>query len=266
MPDPTRTIAVFVSFSGTGGVERMVASLIRGFVDLGQQVDLVLVRTEGPHLEHLPREVNPVHLGTSHTFLTLPRLARYLRRYRPAALLAAKDRAGRTAVLARRLAGTDTRIVLRLGTNLSTAMANRSRLSRWLRFAPIRRLYPLVDQIVAVSAGVADDTARISRIPRARIRVIPNPVITPELPGLAAEPCSHPWLQAGQPPAIVGAGRLQRQKDFPTLIRAFALVRKERPCRLIILGDGGELAKLRTLIAELGLTGEVDLPGFQTNL
>jgi len=155
--------------------------------------------------------------------------------------------------------------VMRLGTNLSAAMRDKSALSHWLRVGPIRRLYPLVDQIVAVSSGVADDTARIARIPRERIRVIRNPVITPELPGLAAEPCSHPWLQPDQPPIIVGAGRFQRQKDFPTLIRSFALVRKERPCRLVILGEGGGGAELRALIAELGMTADVDLPGFQAN-
>jgi glycosyltransferase involved in cell wall biosynthesis len=265
MPHPTPPIAVFVSFSGTGGVERMMVSLIRGFVDLGQKVDLLLVRAQGPHLERLPQEVNLVRMGANHTFLAMRGLARYLRRYRPAALLAAKDRAGRTAVLARRLAGTDTRILMRLGTNVSAAMADRSPLSRWLRFWPIRRLYPQVDRIVAVSEGVADDTARIARMPRERIQVIRNPVITPELAGLAAEPCSHPWLQPSQPPVIVAAGRLQRQKDFPTLIRAVGLVRQERCCRLVILGEGGERAKLETLASDLGLAGEVDLPGFQAN-
>jgi len=153
MAHPRRPIAVFVSFSGSGGVERMIVNLIRGFVDLGQKVDLLLVRAEGPHLERLPREVNRVDLGTDHTFLALPALSRYLRRNRPDALLAAKDRAGRTAVLARWLAGTDTRIVMRLGTNLSAAMADRSRLAGRLRFVPIRSIYPRVVRLVAFSSG-----------------------------------------------------------------------------------------------------------------
>jgi len=261
----TRPIAVFVSFSGTGGVERMVTSLVRGFVDLGQAVDLVLVKAEGPHLARLPPEVEPVRLGTGHTFLALPALARYLRRRRPAALLAAKDRAGRIAVLARRLARTDTRILIRLGTNLSTAMAGRPAYEHWLRYWPIRWLYPQADRLVAVSEGVARDTAEIARVPRQRIWVIRNPVITPELAGLAAEPCGHPWLATGEPPVVLGAGRFQRQKDFPTLIRAFARVRAARPCRLILLGEGKGRHELETLIAELGLTGQVDLPGFRTN-
>lgn len=258
-------IAIFASFSGTGGVERMIVNLIRGFLDLGKSLDLVLVRDQSPHLKYLPPEVNLVRLGTDHTFLAVTALARYLRKRRPAALLAAKDRAGRTAVLARRLAGTDTRIVMRLGTNLSTALADKSALTRWLRYHPIRWLYPQVDQIVAVSQGVAEDISGIARLPRERVRVIRNPVITPELPALAAESCPHPWFHLGQPPVIVGAGRFQHQKDFPTLIRAFALVRRERPCRLVILGDGGGQSKLEVLIAELGLADHVDLPGFQPN-
>ena len=262
--DPSR-LAVFVSFSGQGGVERMIASLIRGFVALGQTVDLVLVRAEGPHLARIPPEARRVHLGANHGLTALPALARYLRQRRPAALLAAKDRAGRVAVLARALAGTDTRIVLRLGTNLSTAMAGRSALERGLRYWPIRRLYPRLDGIIAVSQGVADDTAHIARIPAGTIQVIRNPVITPELLTQAALPCTHPWFQPGLPPVILGVGRLQRQKDFPTLIRAFAQVRRERPCRLVILGDGNGRTGLRELIDELRLTGEVDLPGFQAN-
>jgi glycosyltransferase involved in cell wall biosynthesis len=258
-------LAVFASFSGSGGVERMLVSLIRGFVGLGQAVDLVLVRAESPHLRRLPPAVRVVRLGTSHTLLASWALARYLRDRRPAALLAAKDRAGRAAVMARRLAGTDTRLVLRLGTNLSAAMADRSPLERWLRYWPIRLLYPAVDRIVAVSEGVAEDTAAIARIPPAGIRVIRNPVITPELEALAREPCDHPWLQPGEPPVVIGAGRMQRQKDFPTLIRAFAELHRSRACRLIILGDGGERPKLQRLIRDLGLEGDVDLPGFQAN-
>lgn len=243
----------------------MLVNLLRGFVDLGQPVDLVLVRADSPHLARLPSEVRQIRLGVDHTFLAVPALARYLRRRRPAAILAAKDRGGRAAVLARALAGIDTRILMRLGTNLSTAMEGRSAPERWLRYAPIRLLYPRVDRIVAVSQGVAEDTAQIARIPSERICVIRNPVITPELAAQAAGPCDHPWLADGQPPVIMGAGRLQRQKDFPTLIRAFARLRAACDCRLIILGEGGLRPRLESLISELGLAGSVELPGFQAN-
>ena len=265
MPNSKRPLAVFASFSGAGGVERMLVNLIHGFLDLGQPVDLVLIRASGPHLARLPPEVNRIRLGTNHSLFAAPALARYLQQRRPAALLAAKDRAGRAAVVARWLAGTDTRLVMRLGTHLSTAMADKTAIERWLRYTPIRLLYPRIDRIVAVSEGVAEDTVRIARIPPERITVIRNPVITPELEVQAAEPCPHPWLAPGQPPVILGAGRLERQKDFPTLIRAFAQMPRDRRCRLLILGDGAGRPKLESLIGELGLSDRVALPGFQDN-
>jgi len=118
---------------------------------------------------------------------------------------------------------------------------------------------------VAVSRGVADDLARLTGLPREKIQVIYNPVVTPELFVKAEEPLGHPWFAAGEPPVILGVGRLHEAKDFQTLIRAFALVRKKRVARLVILGEGEERPKLEALVRELGLEEEVALPGFVDN-
>ncbi|TVQ88896.1 MAG: glycosyltransferase [Chromatiaceae bacterium] len=266
-------IPILASFSGAGGVERMLVNLIEGLLAQGRAVELLLIRAEGPHLAAVPAAVHRVPLGARHALAAVPALARWLRREQPAALLVAKDRAGRAAVLARALAGTRTRLLLRLGTNLSAAMAGRPAAVRVLRYAPIRLLYPHLDQVIAVSAGVAADTARIAGLPPTRISVIRNPVLTPGLTTQAALPCPHPWLAAGcgqdAPPVIVAAGRLERQKDFPTLLRAFAGLRRQRPARLLILGEGGGRAGLEQLAGALGLrlgpAGDFDLPGFQSN-
>jgi glycosyltransferase involved in cell wall biosynthesis len=72
-------------------------------------------------------------------------------------------------------------------------------------------------------------------------------------------------LRAGEPPVILGVGRLTVQKDFPTLIRAFARVRQKRNARLLILGEGELRSELNALVAELGLQADVALPGFVEN-
>ncbi|MEA3640617.1 MAG: glycosyltransferase [Lamprobacter sp.] len=271
MPAPTTRITIFASFSGQGGVERMLVHLIQGFCDQGYAVDLLMVRATSAALEQLPATVRRIPLRPGHTLLASFALADWLRRERPAVVLAVKDRAGRAAVMARALARTDTRLVLRLGTNLSAALSTSNPLKRWLRLLPIRRLYPAIEQIVAVSKGVAEDTAQIAQLPRGQIRVIRNPVITPRMKALAAAACPHPWLdEAESIPVIIGAGRLQRQKDFPTLVRAFSLVRCERACRLLIIGDGRGRNALEALAKTLGLRlgpdGDLELPGYQTNL
>jgi glycosyltransferase involved in cell wall biosynthesis len=261
-----RRLAVLVSLSGEGGVERMVLNLVEAFAaEPGLTVDLVLIREESRHLGELPPTVNLVRLGVRHSALAVLPLAAYLRRVRPDALLAAKDRAGRAALRARRLARVPTRVVIRIGTTLSEALKGRGAVRRWLRCSPIRRLYGSADAIVAISQGVADDVAAIAGLPPARIAVIRNPVVTPRLAQLAAAPLPHPWLEDPSVPVVMGMGRLTRQKDFPTLVRAFAQLRRARPARLLIVGEGSERQALLDLAAREGVAADVQLPGFQRN-
>lgn len=264
----TNRLAVLISYTGDGGVEKMMNHLLQGFVDAGVKVDLLLLKARGGHVEQIPAEVNVIRLRAWTSMLALPAVTRYLRRERPDALLGAKDRAGRVALRARRLARVSTRVVLRMGMHLSGSLADKTALQRMLRHLPVRRLYPQADAIIAVARPVAEDLARIGNIPMGRFRVIPNPVISPSLHPDAAQPANHPWLdsaEAGRPPVLVAAGRLRPQKDFDTLLRAFARVHAQRACRLIILGEGPERARLQTLAVKLEIADAVDLAGFRPN-
>jgi glycosyltransferase involved in cell wall biosynthesis len=258
-------IAVFVSFSGHGGVERMIINLCEGFLALGWPVDLLTVKAKSPYLQSLPEGLNVVGLGAVHTFESLPALARYLRSTRPLALLAAKDRANQVAILAGCVARTSTRIVLRMGTTVSAALNGKSVLQKAIWYLPLRVLYPMAEAVVAVSKGVATDVMHITGLPPHKIHVIPNPVISPKMFLLARERVDHPWFLDHSTPVIIGMGRLTRQKDFPTLIRAFAVLRSQRFCRLVVLGEGQDRPKLKRLTEVLGIQDDVDLPGFVAN-
>src|SRR3954452_14198277 len=136
----------------------------------------------------------------------------------------------------------------------------------------MRRAYGQGDAVVAVSDGVADALARVTGLPRGLIRTIHNPVVGPELEALSREPVAHPWLAPGQPPVVLSAARLTVQKDLPTLLRAFALLRARRAVRLLILGDlptpertEASIGELRDLAYRLGVAADVELPGFVEN-
>jgi glycosyltransferase involved in cell wall biosynthesis len=259
------TIAIFVSFSGQGGVERIILTLAEGFAALGCAVDLVLVKDRGLDPGDVPPSVNLRRLNASHTLTSLLALVRYLRGRRPDALLAAKDRANQVALLAKSIARVPTRLVVRMGTTINAALGNGGWLKRNAWNLPIRLLYPLADGIVAVSHGVAADLAAITHLPLERFEVIPNPVVSERLSRMAGEPVSHPWFQEGMAPVFLGAGRLTPQKDFSTLIRAFALVRETTRSRLVILGEGSDRETLLNLAESLGVRDDVDLPGFVMN-
>lgn len=264
-PTPAGRLAVLVSFSGDGGVERMMINLLEGMAARGVAIDLLLIKARHPRLARLPPGIRVVRLGSAHTFMNLPALIRYLRADRPAALLAAKHRALLLALWARRLGGNPVRVVGRIGTTVSAALARKGRWRYRLWARSVRRSYPRADAVVAVSQGVADDI-RAMGAAAARIHVIRNPVITPELAALAREAPPHPWLgEDAARPVIVGMGRFTEQKDFATLIRAFARLRATHACRLILLGRGRLQADYEALAARLGVAADIAYPGFAEN-
>ena len=246
-------------------MEKMVSNLGTGFLQAGYKVDFLLIKARGAHLQHLPQGARIIDLKSWSSATSLFALLRYLRRERPAALLAAKDRAGRTALLARRLAGIPEKVVLRLGMNLSQSLQSKTRLQRALRYYPARWLYPWADGIICVSKGVAEDIAAITRLPVSRMRVVANPVITPDIYQLAAQEPGQEWPSIPDAPRIIAIGRLTRQKGFDVLLQAFARLSSICQCRLLILGEGPQRPQLERQIKELQLQELVRLPGFEPN-
>lgn len=272
----------------------MHVTLARAFVEQGYSVDLLLADATGPYLHEVPPSVRIIELKVRKAYTqwlqvwhdrellrslapvflaphpprvlrSLSSLVDYLRQERPAAILSAQHYGNIAALSAVRLAGVSTRLVITQRTQLSMYLQNGAKRRQRGVLGPIRHCYPWADNIIAVSNGVADDLAITAGIPRQRITTIYNPVVTPELAIQAKTPLEHPWFTAGEPPVILAAGRLHYQKDFPTLLNAFARVRATRPARLIILGEGEARPALAAQVEKLGIQADVDLPGFVDN-
>jgi len=129
----------------------------------------------------------------------------------------------------------------------------------------MRLIYPLAHTIIAVSNGVAEDLSTVLALPKSRISVIYNPVVTKSLKQQAEIPVTHTWLQSDRIPVVLGVGRLTKAKNFETLIQAFSIVLETISAKLIILGEGEERSNLENLVRQLNLVNEVDLPGFTEN-
>jgi glycosyltransferase involved in cell wall biosynthesis len=288
-------LALFVrSLAGGGGAERVMVNLAGALAAEGHRVDFVIARHRGRLADAIPDSVRTVDLGAPMALAALPALLRrpgdlraiapaivslsaprvlgaipalasYLRRERPEGLLAALNYPNLTALLARDLAGVDTRCVISVHNHV-TRLVSAATDARTRGLPPLmRRFFPRADEIVTVSDGVGDDLSRVAAIARTRITTIYNPVVTDDLLVRSREAVAEPWFREGQPPVLLGAGKLKPQKDFATLIRAFALVRAARPARLVILGEGPGLGALQLLARELGVADDVWFPGFVAN-
>lgn len=260
-----QAVSFFLPSLEGGGAERVVVNLVREFVKRGINVELVLANAKGPYLKELPKDVRVFDLRASHVLFALPKLIRYLRSEKPEILLSSLNHANVVAIIAKKVSKTKTRVFLREDNTLSLVYLNSHSLKVKIMPFLMNIFYRYSDLIIAVSKGVKDDLVKFTKLPEDKIEVIYNPVITPDLFAKAKEPVDHPWFAPNSPPVILGVGRLTRQKDFPTLLKAFALVRKEVDSRLVILGEGEERENLEQLAKDLGIEEYLWMPGFVDN-
>ena len=261
-PDPAR-LAIFFHDFGVGGAERVMLQLASGFIDLGYPVDLVMGRAEGPLRSEVHPRARIIDLEAVNPLTMFVRLIKYLRTERPNALLSPFEVTSLIAIIAKRISRVSTKVVIRISVHIS-----KNKRTKWKKIVEklvLSNVYPLADGIVTVSRGAAQDLSIYAGLLPARIRVINNPVLSNELLQAAQQPVQHPFFNADHIPVILGVGRLTEQKDFPTLIRAFDILRKKTPARLIILGDGEDRPALENLILSTGLQDIVDLFGFELN-
>ncbi|MTJ48424.1 glycosyltransferase [Dolichospermum sp. UHCC 0259] len=258
-------IAFFLVNLNGGGAEKVMLSLASGFAEKGLKVDLVVAILEGEYLSLVSPKVRLIDLKSSRLISSLPSLISYLRQNRPQVLISALEDPNTIAVIAKRLAGVSTSVILTVHNHLSRASKQSKNLKVKLIPLFVRLFYSWADGIVAVSQGVAEDAAQMSNLPLDKVKVIYNPIFTNDLIEKFDQPVNHSWFLQNQPPVILGVGRLTKQKDFPTLIRAFALVKKQYSARLMILGQGEDLPSLQALVTELGLEEDVCFPGFVPN-
>lgn len=256
----------FLTYGLTGGgsTKSMVA-VAEGLSALGAEVDFVVLSTEGRSVSTVANHVNLVDLGVSKTYSGILPLISYLRRRRPKALVSAGESVNLVAVTACKLSGSGTRSVVTVRNSPTELPSQRRGLFRRNMHHVSRWAYPKADAVVAVSRGIANELRSSVGLEQDEIDVIYNPVVGPDLGRLATQPLDDPWFDADAPPVIMGVGRLHPQKDFPTLIRAFALVRTKMPCRLMILGEGDERDRLTDLARSLCVSDHVRLPGYVKN-
>lgn len=246
---------------GYGGADRVTLTLLQAFDRDRFELGLALVRREGEYLEDVPRDVTIHSLEAARVATSLAPFVRLLRRERPAILFSTASGTNALAVLGRAFSRVPCRVVL---SERNVLLHGRVTSKKELMLELKRRLYTRADAITAVSEGVRDDLVKRLGLARERICVVGNPVVTEDLLELAQEPVAHEWFQESTP-VILGAGRLVEEKDFATLLRAFAIVCGKRAARLMILGEGPLRAELIQLVQQLGLENTVRMPGFDKN-
>lgn len=260
---PSLRIAFLLNNLNGGGAERVAVTVANTLAEKGHEVSLVLNRRQGPYLADVSEEVKVVVLGQRMLYV-LPLLLKLLRREQFDAVLTILDQPSIAALLLKPFIGKTRIIVVECNNPLPVEGGPRKPVWRLVR--SLRRwLYPRSDHIISKSEGIKHALITHFGCRTGQVTAIANPVDIARIDMLAAEPPDHHWLTNRETSVILAVGRLEPQKDYATLLYAFALLRQSRPARLIILGEGGERFALEALAQRLGVAGDVDMPGFARN-
>lgn len=138
-----------------------------------------------------------------------------------------------------------------------------------------RRVYPLAHTLVLNARGMLPAMERVYPGTAGRCLSLPNPTDFARLDRLAGEP--PPSFAQGQAASgeatgaeageltLLWIGRLTRQKRPDLALEVLARVRRRRPARLWLLGEGPLAGEVARRAESLGLAGVVTIPGFCPN-
>lgn len=248
-PPPVRVLYVLPSLRG-GGAERVAIDVITGLAARGFRCEVLLFRPEGELIARLPAGVRWSAAFTAGD--VWPRRAARLLWRAVAAARRADVVVGGFEGDAGVVAGIAGRLARRPVVNTIHNYVPRFTRSRRLRAALAARL-ATVNLVVSPALAAVTPGAVVC---------IPNPVDAVRVRALAAS-APEP---APPRPRIIACGRLEAQKDFATLIRAHALLRRRGLDHdLVILGEGSHRAALLALVAALDVGASVRLPGWVDN-
>lgn len=257
------TVTLIVPTMSGGGTERAILMLANYWAKEGLSVRLVLFQQVGVLLPSLHPEIKVHSLETKNPLLQIWRLRRYLNECQTASVLSALNPANLVAVLAVRFCAHPVRVVASVHNHLGAKYKHVPSVLNPLRKWVIGRVLTMADQVICVSQAIADFVITELQVSTDRVSVIYNPIDYAAIAQLSKVSVESSFLDQAPGPILISAGRLHRQKNFPLLIRAFAMLPEEM--RLVILGEGEERTALESLVADLGLSGRVLLPGFQDN-
>src|SRR3954451_20453761 len=238
-PPPLRVGFVLTELVG-GGAERSMLSIIESLDRARFEPALVVF---GSRQDHEPPRDVPIHVLSQRGGFAAGRMASRIveltmlaRRERFDLLVSFLVGPNVVAIAAARLAGIPVVIGERSAPRTVLSRANKQLKSPDLWRPLVRLLYPRASAIVTNTTGAKEELASFLGIARERVTVLPNPLDLDRIAALAAEPIGDAGWPSG--PVLVHVGRFTYAKDHDTLLRAFALLRAQRPATLVLIGDG----------------------------
>jgi glycosyltransferase involved in cell wall biosynthesis len=260
-------VVFFHPYFSDGGVERTNIGLSKELIKNGYKVSFVTINPT----DHFVDEVSElgiefIVLPSKTTLASQPALVKWLRKknkeFDSVVVISCQYYVNILCLLFRPFWGRNIHHILSERNHFDEFKVKQHCLKQKIIMWLIPALYRFAENIMANSSELADDLGKITG---RKISVIYNPTINPRLLQLSQEKIIEDWYLQAKRPIILAVGRLSLQKDFDTLINAFAKLKPFHDASLIILGEGAEKERLSKLIVRHKLQSSVIMPGFVKN-
>ncbi|WP_297105306.1 glycosyltransferase [uncultured Devosia sp.] len=254
-------IALCIMNLGVGGAQRAMVTLANALFRRGAKIDIIVAQKFGAYQHSLPPNTRITTVGKSTLAMAIG-LRRFCNANPDVTLISAQTNISRVLGLLKLVKAIDNHVIIREPNRIGSTVKGALRF--WRPLLPL--LYRQAEGIVAVSQAGKDDLAKLTGWPESKISLIGNATDHDYVVKRAREPLPEPWLsELKNCRYVLGAGRLVEQKDFPTLISAFAKSGLPNDVKLVILGEGRLRGELERLTETLGIAKRVLMPGFQEN-
>lgn len=256
----TKKISFFLPSLNIGGIERVFICYANNLVKRNYSIDFVLCKREGLLLTDVSPEVNMVFLEVKKLRFVWRKLREYLKRETPDVVITGGDYSN--IMLTISALGLHPKPQIVISQHNYNNIEGRS-LGYWARTTQLwmKLIYPIADQIIAISEGIKSYLCNDIHVPCRKIVVINNPI---DIDYVYTKSKEKVVVQLPDS-FIVFIGRISPVKNLPLLLQAYEKANINN-ISLVIVGDGPELSYIKQIIHGLNkreniyCIGEVNNP------
>src|SRR5690625_1612523 len=249
-----KKVLFFIYQMGKGGAARTLLNIMNNLDRQKFKPILVTLNYNAEYEQYVKDDIQFIKLKQKRLRNAIFPLAKVIRNVQADIVFSTIPNYNTIAILANKFSFSKAKSIVREADNLGG-----SRLVD-LKLRLYGMLYRTTDQVVSLSEGVKENLVKKYKVKRENIEVIYNPIdlkhIEQEI-NIGKLPKEHEQIFQKGEPVVITAGRLVKQKDHFTLIKAFAETNKKVPSQLVILGEGPLKDELMQLSQTLNVNERV---------
>ena len=269
-----RVLFITKSLTIGGGAEKHIVDLSNGLCKKGFEIAILVFEMQdekGARTKDLNSDVEIIladgnYRGSSRRpfgFRGTYEALKTIRKWKPDALCAMSTDAKPLAAVVGRLSRTNTVLVESCNPQLELLYGLPRRWRMWPKSFALfyrKKIHRFADIVVGVSEGAARGAKQFYQLNK--VKAVQNGIDADEIveKSKTKDGVPHEYFRDGLP-VLVATGRLDTQKGYSHLFKAFKIVNETAEARLIVIGDGRLKEKLEHLAKVLGIDDKIAMVG-----